>query len=176
MLFGCTFLRVLCVVCRDSFLSILKMYDAPLNTLLHPPTPRSLLLFSLCCLLLLNLDPQIKKAEALLKTYTRDPTCVPPLLQQMRSSQHEQARQLAAMLLKRRILAHWKKFNDQEKVKKITLKTGRDRFCFVLFRLLFCLFVYLFVAACLLACCLFDLFVFVRSCLSFVVVTTVMLW
>ena len=60
--------------------------------------------------------PQIKKAEALLKVYTREPACVPPLLQQMRSSQHEQARQLAAMLLKKKIMLHWKTFNEQEKV------------------------------------------------------------
>lgn len=58
---------------------------------------------------------QIKRAEGLLKKYTKDPACVPPLLQQMRSSQHEQARQLAAMLLKKKIVQHWKTFNDQEK-------------------------------------------------------------
>ncbi|CAM9628188.1 unnamed protein product, partial [Hapterophycus canaliculatus] len=60
---------------------------------------------------------QIKKAEGLLKKYTKDPACVPPLLQQMRSSQHEQARQLAAMLLKKKIAPHWKTFNDQEKAR-----------------------------------------------------------
>lgn len=53
----------------------------------------------------------------MLKLYTRDPACVPPLLQQMRSSQHEQARQLAAVLLKKKVISHWKTFNDQQKVK-----------------------------------------------------------
>ncbi|CAM9783964.1 unnamed protein product [Ascophyllum nodosum] len=72
---------------------------------------------------------QIKKAEALLKVYTREPACVPPLLQQMRSSQHEQARQLAAMLLKKKIMLHWKTFNEQEKesVKSMLLQAvGTD--------------------------------------------------
>ncbi|CAM9175169.1 unnamed protein product [Pylaiella littoralis] len=72
---------------------------------------------------------QIKKAEGLLKKYTKDPACVPPLLQQMRSSQHEQARQLAAMLLKKKIVPHWKTFNDQEKesVKSLLLQgVGTD--------------------------------------------------
>ncbi|CAM9940163.1 unnamed protein product, partial [Ectocarpus sp. 12 AP-2014] len=72
---------------------------------------------------------QIKKAEGLLKKYTKEPACVPPLLQQMRSSQHEQARQLAAMLLKKKIVQHWKTFNDAEKesVKSVLLQAvGTD--------------------------------------------------
>lgn len=63
-------------------------------------------------------DGQIKKAENLLKAYTMDPACVPPLVQQMQSSLHEQARQLAALLLKKRLMFHWKSFNDQQKVKE----------------------------------------------------------
>lgn len=59
---------------------------------------------------------QIKAAEGVLKEYTKDPACVAPLLQQMRSSQHEQARQLAAVLLKKKIMTHWKTFNDNHKV------------------------------------------------------------
>lgn len=55
----------------------------------------------------------------MLKAYTKDPACVPPLLQQMRSSQHEQARQLAAVLLKKKIMVHWKSFTDQEKVRAV---------------------------------------------------------
>eukprot|EP00903_Cladosiphon_okamuranus_P009337 g8905.t1 len=72
---------------------------------------------------------QIKKAEVVLKKYTKDPACVPPLLQQMRSSQHEQARQLASMLIKKNIARHWKAFNDQEKesVKSVLLQgVGTD--------------------------------------------------
>lgn len=56
----------------------------------------------------------------MLKEYTKDPACVPPLLQQMRSSQHEQARQLAAVLLKKKIMTHWKTFNDNQKVHTMT--------------------------------------------------------
>ena len=101
-------------VYRVSFLSttlgaLSELFDVPVNTSLPPSL---LVLSSLAAIR----RAQIKKAEALLKTYTRDSTCVPPLLQQMRSSQHEQARQLAAMLLKKKILTHWKKFNNQEKV------------------------------------------------------------
>ncbi|CAN0367102.1 unnamed protein product, partial [Ectocarpus sp. 12 AP-2014] len=47
----------------------------------------------------------------------------------MRSSQHEQARQLAAMLLKKKIVQHWKTFNDAEKesVKSVLLQAvGTD--------------------------------------------------
>ncbi|CAM9742893.1 unnamed protein product, partial [Choristocarpus tenellus] len=71
----------------------------------------------------------IKAAEEVLKVYTREPACVPPLVQQMRSSQHEQARQLAAVLLKKKIMAHWKGFNqtEQEEMKGVLLQAvGSD--------------------------------------------------
>lgn len=68
---------------------------------------------------------QIKTAENVLKEYIKDPACVPPLLQQMRSSQHEQARQLAAVLLKKKIIGHWKTFNDQQKVGRLCCRWTR---------------------------------------------------
>ena len=60
----------------------------------------------------------------MLKKYTKDPACVPPLLQQMQSSQHEQARQFASMLIKKNIVRHWKTFNDQEKASVREERTG----------------------------------------------------
>lgn len=66
----------------------------------------------------LHHNEKIKKAEVVLKKYTKDPACVPPLLQQMRSSQHEQARQVASIILKKKLVGHWKSFNDQQKVRE----------------------------------------------------------
>ncbi|CAM9558054.1 unnamed protein product [Discosporangium mesarthrocarpum] len=63
-----------------------------------------------------NDTDQIKLASEALKLYTKESTCVPPLVQQMRSSQHEQARQLAAVLLKKKLMVHWKSFSQIQQV------------------------------------------------------------
>eukprot|EP00611_Tribonema_gayanum_P025635 TRINITY_DN588_c0_g1_i2.p1 TRINITY_DN588_c0_g1~~TRINITY_DN588_c0_g1_i2.p1 ORF type:complete len:1076 (-),score=449.83 TRINITY_DN588_c0_g1_i2:206-3433(-) len=61
-----------------------------------------------------NDTEQIKAAEEILKQYTKKPQCVPALMSTMQISPHEQVRQLAAVLLKKKIAAHWAKFTPAE--------------------------------------------------------------
>eukprot|EP00640_Fibrocapsa_japonica_P000545 CAMPEP_0113942732 /NCGR_PEP_ID=MMETSP1339-20121228/8362_1 /TAXON_ID=94617 /ORGANISM="Fibrocapsa japonica" /LENGTH=1186 /DNA_ID=CAMNT_0000947279 /DNA_START=128 /DNA_END=3688 /DNA_ORIENTATION=- /assembly_acc=CAM_ASM_000762 len=50
---------------------------------------------------------QIKQAEAAIKQYCKNPQCVPALLEEVVGSTHVPVRQLAASLLRRRVVAHW---------------------------------------------------------------------
>jgi importin-4 len=62
----------------------------------------------------MNDTEQIKAAEEILKQYTKKPASVPVLLGIMKTSTQPQVRQLAAVLLKKKIVAHWPKFTPQQ--------------------------------------------------------------
>jgi importin-4 len=62
----------------------------------------------------MNDTEQIKAAEEILKQYTKKPASVPVLLGIMKTSAQPQVRQLAAVLLKKKIVAHWPKFTPQQ--------------------------------------------------------------
>lgn len=73
---------------------------------------------------LLSADNDVRgRAEATLKAVAKDPQVVPALLNHARSDADPQVRQLAAVVLKRRVLAHWSKLprDHQEQVKNILL-------------------------------------------------------
>ncbi|KAG5193038.1 armadillo-type protein [Tribonema minus] len=74
-----------------------------------------------------NDTEQIKAAEEILKQYTKKPQCVPALMSTMQISPHEQVRQLAAVLLKKKIAAHWAKFTPEEQAQTATTTKSHAR-------------------------------------------------
>ncbi|CAM9441954.1 unnamed protein product, partial [Phaeothamnion confervicola] len=67
---------------------------------------------------------QIKAAEEIVKHFTKRPGAVPALMGQMRSSPHPQARQLAAMLLRKKMMHHWAGFTpaQRDEIKRALLE------------------------------------------------------
>eukprot|EP00624_Nannochloropsis_granulata_P005606 evm.model.NODE_3984_length_32566_cov_17.902445.2 len=57
----------------------------------------------------------IQQAEAVVKKYVKSPICVAGLVQQMQGSKYIQVRQLAAMLLRRRLGPLWSKLDTKTK-------------------------------------------------------------
>lgn len=62
----------------------------------------------------------IKQATTIMKQFLKQPSCVEPLMQQIQSSTIVEARQMAAVLLRRKLNTHWKKLTPdvKEKIKK----------------------------------------------------------
>ena len=65
----------------------------------------------------------ISSATEILKKLLDSPSCVPQLLNQIQSSARPEARQLAGILLRKKIGSHWKfqKPEEQEQIKKVLL-------------------------------------------------------
>lgn len=59
----------------------------------------------------------IEQATAIMKQFLKQPICVEPLMQQIQSSNLVEARQMAAVLLRRSLNKHWKKINPDVRKK-----------------------------------------------------------
>jgi methionyl-tRNA formyltransferase len=69
-------------------------------------------------------DNEVRRsAEAALKQAVANPSCIGALLQQLQQSPHPEIRQLAALVIRRRINSHWKNFdpNAQGNIKQMLL-------------------------------------------------------